>query len=190
MILWRRELALAWKVPLPQGSGDPCPALAREGVHCFSRNMSLAVIRQLGRPGIVTLDSQTGQPSYAVLTSLTDNAATLQADGTEQTVTLTALAQRWQGEFGTLWRSPEGWSDNPRDGQGGPAIDWAAAQLAAAKGTTPPAGPAKLDARLREEVRAFQLAQGLPVDGRPGPLTFMQLNRTAGVDEPRLRTQP
>ena len=185
-----RELAQAWKVPLPPGGGDPCPALAREQVQCFSRNMSLAVIRQLGRPGIVTLDAQTGQPSYAVLVSLTDTTATLQADGTEQTVTLAALAQRWQGEFGTLWRSPEGWHDSTRDGQGGPAIDWAAAQVAAAKGTAPPAKPAKLDARLREEVRAFQVAQGLPADGRPGPLTFMQLNRTAGVDEPRLRSQP
>jgi general secretion pathway protein A len=34
---------------------------------------------------------------------------------------------------------------------------------------------------------AFQLAQGLPADGRPGPLTFMQLNRVAEVDEPRLQ---
>jgi general secretion pathway protein A len=185
-----RELAQGWKVSLPPGSGDPCAALAREQLQCFSKNMSLAVIRQLGRPGIVTLDSQTGQPSYAVLVSLTDSTATLQADGTEQTVTLTALAQRWQGDFGTLWRSPDGWHDNPRDGLGGPAIDWAAEQLAAVKGTVPPAKPVKLDARLREEVRAFQVAQGLPVDGRPGPLTFMQLNRTAGVDEPRLRSQP
>ena len=39
-------------------------------------------------------------------------------------------------------------------------------------------------------VLAFQLAQGLPADGRPGPMTFMQLNRAAGVDEPRLQTAP
>lgn len=185
-----RELARAWKQPLADGEGDPCPALAREHVQCFSKNLSLAVIRQLGRPGIVTLDSQTGQPSYALLVSLTDRTATLQAAGTEQTVTLDALAQRWQGDFGTLWRSPEGWREKPRDGQGGPAIDWVAAQIATAKGATPPARPAKLDTRLREEVRAFQVAQGLPADGRPGPLTYMQLNRAAGVDEPRLRTQP
>jgi general secretion pathway protein A len=183
-----RELARAWKLPPPEGTGDPCPAFARDGVQCFGRNLSLAMIRQLGRPGIVTLDSDSGQPSYAILTGLTDRSATLQAAGTEQTVTLAALAQRWQGDFATLWRTPEGWSD--KDGQGGPALTWVATQLAASRGAPAPTRAAKLDPHLREEVRAFQVAQGLPADGHPGPLTYMQLNRAAGVDEPRLRTEP
>src|SRR5207237_1045153 len=185
-----RELARAWKLPAAAASGDPCAAFAREGVQCFGRTLSLAVIRQLGRPGIVTLDTASGQPSYAILTALTPQTATLQAAGTEQTVTLAALAARWQGDFATLWRVPEGYRETLRDGQGGPAVEWVATQIAAVKGGPAPAGPAKLDARLREDVRAFQVAQGLPADGRPGPLTYMQLNRVAGVDEPRLRAEP
>ncbi len=39
---------------------------------------------------------------------------------------------------------------------------------------------------LAQRVRAFQLAQGLPLDGVAGPLTLMQLNRDPGADEPRL----
>jgi general secretion pathway protein A len=183
-----RELAQAWKLPPPEG--DPCPALAREQVQCFSRNLSLPVIRQLGRPGIVTLDTQTGQPSYAILTGLTDRAATLRAAGTEQTVTLAALAERWQGDFATLWRAPAGYQEAIRDGQGGPSVEWIAVQLAAARGVSAAPGPARLDARMRADLRAFQVAQGLPVDGRPSPLTYMQLNRAGGVDEPRLRTEP
>ncbi|MBC5785903.1 AAA family ATPase [Ramlibacter sp. USB13] len=185
-----RELAGAWKVALPEGTGNPCSAFAREQVHCFEKNLSLAVIRQLGRPGIVTLDADTGRPSYALLVGLNEQSATLQAAGTEQTVTLAALAQRWQGDFATLWRAPEGYRDTPRDGQGGAAVDWVAAQLASAQGTPAPRRPARLDAKLRDDVRAFQVAQGLPADGRPGPLTYMQLNRAAGVEEPRLRAQP
>jgi len=102
-----RELAHAWKLPVEEG--DACGVLARLQVQCFTRTMNLALIRQLGRPGIVTLDSGSGQPSYAILAGLTDSTATLRAAGTEQTVTLTALAQRWQGDFGTLWRAPEGY---------------------------------------------------------------------------------
>jgi general secretion pathway protein A len=183
-----RELAQAWKLPVPPG--DPCAALAREQVLCFSKNASLPLIRQLGRPGIVTLDAQTGQPSYAILTALTAQTATLRAAGTEQTVTLAALAERWQGDFATLWRAPVGYAGRAKDGQGGPAIDWVAARLASTRGDAAPTSPGKLDAKLRAEVRAFQVAQGLPADGRPGPLTYMQLNRVSGVEEPRLRAEP
>jgi general secretion pathway protein A len=183
-----RELAQAWKLPVAQG--DPCAAFAREQVHCFTRNLNLALIRQLGRPGIVTLDADTGRPSYAILSGLTDQTATLRAAGTEQTVTLAALAQRWRGDFATLWRAPADYRERLPDGQGGPAVEWIATRLAFAKGAPAPTGAAKLDAALRAEVRAFQLAQGLPADGQPGPLTYMQLNRVAGVDEPRLRTEP
>ncbi len=183
-----RELAQAWKIPVPQG--DPCAALAREQVLCFSKNVGLPLIRQLGRPGIVTLDAHSGQPSYAILTSLTAQTATLRAAGTEQTVTLAALAERWQGDFATLWRAPGGYRERLKDGSGGPAIEWVAGRLATVRGEPAPAGAARLDARLRAELRAFQVAQGLPADGRPGPLTYMQLNRVTGVEEPRLRAEP
>lgn len=183
-----RELAQAWKLPLPDAAGNPCAALAREGVQCYQKTLGLPLIRQLGRPGIVTLDADSGQPSYAVLVALTEQSATLQAAGTEQTVTLAALAQRWKGDFATLWRTPAGQLE--RDGSSGPGVDWIAARLATARGEPAPAAGARLDARLQEQLRAFQVAQGLPADGRPGPLTYMQLNRVAGVDEPRLRTQP
>ena len=181
-----RELARAWK--LAPGEGDACRALEREQVQCFSRPMNLALIRQLGRPGFVTLDSQSGKPSYALLIALTADSATLRAGDGEQTVTLQALAARWRGEFSTLWRAPPGY--NGRVAERGPVVDWLAATLAAAEGAPPPKGQQHLDAALGARVLAFQLAQGLPADGRPGPMTFMQLNRAAGVDEPKLHTAP
>jgi general secretion pathway protein A len=183
-----RELARAWK--LAPGEGDACRALQREQVQCFSRPMTLALIRQLARPGIVTLDAASGRPSYALLTALTADSATLRAGDGEQTVTLAALAARWRGEFATLWRSPPGYNNRIGDGQGGPVVDWIATTLTAFDGAPPPSGPKSLDAGLRSRVLAFQLAQGLPADGRPGPMTFMQLNRVAGLDEPRLQTAP
>ncbi|HSH91157.1 MAG TPA: AAA family ATPase [Ramlibacter sp.] len=181
-----RELAQAWKAEADDG--EPCKALPKEQLHCFSRNLNLALIRELGRPGIVTLDAATGSPSYALLTGLTRDSATLRAAGTEQTVTLAALAARWQGDFATLWRAPPGYAG--KTAERGETVDWMAAKLAALDGAKAPAGPQVLDASLKARLRAFQLAHGLPVDGQPGPMTFMQLNRAAGVDEPRLRTEP
>jgi general secretion pathway protein A len=183
-----RELARAWQ--LAPGEGDPCRAFQREQVQCFSRAMNLALIRQLGRPGIVTLDAGSGKPSYALLTSLTADSATLRAGASVQTVTLPALAARWHGEFATLWRAPPGYSGSIAERAGGPAVDWIAATLARLNGTPAPSGPQTLDPAMKSRVLAFQVAQGLPADGRPGPLTFMQLNRAAGIDEPRLQTAP
>ncbi|MDB5946311.1 MAG: Peptidoglycan-binding domain 1 [Ramlibacter sp.] len=183
-----RELAKAWQQT--PGEGDPCRALQREQVQCFSREMNLALIRQLGRPGIVTLDARSGRPSYALLTALTADSATLRAGDSEQTVTLPALAARWRGEFATLWRAPPGYGGRIGDGESGAALSWLTTQLAALDGVAPTSGPPKFDAAMKSRVLAFQLAQGLPADGRPGPMTFMQLNRAAGVDEPRLQTAP
>lgn len=180
-----RELGEAWKLVLPEG-GDPCQLAQREDLQCFSRKLPLALIRQLDRPGIVTLDAAAGRPSYALLVALGESSATLRADGTEQTVTLAALAERWDGDFATLWRSPVGFKARAAKG---PAVDWLTTQLAAIKGPDAVAAKAGTTA-LAAQIHAFQLAQGLPADGKPGAMTYMQLNRAAGIDEPRLRKLP
>jgi general secretion pathway protein A len=146
------------------------------------------LIRELGRPGIVALDVASGRPSYALLTGLTRDTATLRAAGTEQTVTLTALASRWRGDFATLWRAPPGYTGKLPDAPGA-TVDWIAARLAAVNGLAPPTGRRVLDESLKAQLRAFQLARGLNADGQVGPMTLMQLNRAAGVEEPRLRTE-
>jgi general secretion pathway protein A len=165
-----RELATAWKTDTVEG--EPCAALAKQRLQCFTKTLNLALIRELDRPGIVTLDAEQGTPSYALLTKLTRDTATLRAAGTEQTVTLDALAARWKGEFATLWKAPPGYT--PRETKA-ETLDWIAARLGVPN-----------DAQLRAKLRTFQLAHGLPADGLPGPMTFMQLNRAGGADEPRL----
>ncbi|MBC7601549.1 MAG: AAA family ATPase, partial [Ramlibacter sp.] len=181
-----RELAKGWNAQV--GEGDPCRALVREQLQCFTRNVGLPMIRELGRPGIIKLDATSGSPSYALLTAVSRDTATLSAAGTEQTVTLAALAARWQGDFATLWRAPPGYTGLNIEARGA-TIDWIATKLAAIDKRAPPAGPRTLDNSLKTQLRAFQLSHGLEPDGQPGPMTFMQLNRAAGVDEPRLRTQ-
>jgi general secretion pathway protein A len=179
-----RELASLWKVQVPEGNA--CAELAKQQLQCFNKNLNLALIRELGRPGIVTLDAQQGTPSYALLTALTQDSATLRAAGTEQTVTLAALATRWNGEFATLWKAPPGYS--PRGETRGETADWIASRLSAADGQ-PAEAHGTMDTAMKARLRTFQLAHGLPADGQPGPMTFMQLNRAGGADEPRLASR-
>ena len=182
-----RELAPLWG--LAESTEDPCHAAARAQTLCFKGTTSLALIRQLARPGWVTLYDDRKQPFYALLTGLSDDAAWLQVGGTPLRLPLATLANLWRGEFATFWRAPPGFARGIADGASGPAVDWLATQLASFNGQPAPAAGQVFDSALRARIQAFQLAQGLQPDGRPGPMTLMQLNRTAGVPEPRLRTE-
>ncbi len=181
-----RELATVWGLAL--GDGDPCQAAEQQQVVCFRSSIStLALIRQLGRPGIVTLHDESHQPVYALLSGLSNEGATLRMGGVSHTVSLLSLAQMWQGDFATFWRAPPGYANRIVDAGSGPAADWLVARLATLQGDAPPGDKRAPDAALKSRVYAFQLAQGLKADGLAGPTTFMQLNRAIGVDEPHLQ---
>jgi general secretion pathway protein A len=171
-----RELALHWNVAI--GEGDACAVVAQARLACFrSANGGLAVARQLGRPGLISLHQAQGAPVYALLVGVNATQATLQAGDARFDLTLPALARVWRGDFATYWRIPRGWRDG--GGMAPQARTWIDQQLSAAGY----AGPQP----LADRVRAFQLAQGLPTDGLAGAMTLMRLNRAAGIDEPRLQ---
>ncbi len=177
-------LAQRWKVEL--GGADPCVTAPVQQLACARTTMTLALIRQLDRPGIVTLRDASGKPAYALLTALGADSATLQVGEQAMGASLGALAAVWDGEFSTLWRAPAAYRNPLAEGSSGPAVDALATQLAAWFGEPAPAAGRAFDAALRARVSAFQRAQGLKPDGIAGPTTFMQLNRVAGIDEPRL----
>jgi general secretion pathway protein A len=179
-----RELAGLWQLEL--GDGDPCLAAQRSGVHCHRASFSLATIRQLNRPGILTLQDQDGRTGYALITGLGPQEAILRAGAGPQKLPLSALAERWRGEFATLWHAPPNYDNKVVDGGGGPVAAWLSEQLRALQGGPQPGSASAPEVALRSRIYAFQLAQGLTPDGLAGPVTFMQLNRATGVDEPRL----
>lgn len=181
-----RALAVRWKADLGHADGDPCPAAQAQLLPCYRTTTTLAVIRQLGRPGIVTLRDASDRPAYALLTGLGADAATLTSGDVTMTVPLSQLATIWRGEFATFWRAPGSYRVPLQPGSSGPVVEALAAQLATLSGDAAPAGRQGFDAALQARVSAFQRAQGLQPDGIVGPTTFMQLNRASGVDEPRL----
>ena len=179
-----RALGREWQVALDGVA--PCEAAIAARLQCFSRNGSMALLRQLGRPALLTLHNSEGQTAWAVLTGLGPQSASLRIGTTTRPVPLDALAALWQGEFATLWRTPPGYTDKVVDGHTGPPVDWLAARLAALDRKPAPQGPQVMGGALKARLQAFQSAQGIAPDGRAGPLTFMLLNHATGVDEPRL----
>ena len=189
------ELTQAWATLSPSwqlsaNSADPCAAAAAQQLQCYrTTKLNLPLLRQLARPGILTLQADDNAARYAVLVGMTDQTATLQIGGERHTVGLSALARRWRGDFATLWRAPYGYNPAARGGATGPAITQLARQLDQLEGTTARAtssAPQQLDTELRDRVRDFQRSHGLQADGQPGPMTYMQLESALGGNTPRL----
>ncbi|MDH3209960.1 MAG: AAA family ATPase [Burkholderiaceae bacterium] len=181
-----RELAPLWNLAL--GDADPCQAAELRGVHCFRKASTLPLIRQLDRPGILTLNEDGNKAVYALLTGLTSRTATLRIAGTSTTLPLDVLTQMWRGDFATFWRVPPGYRDNVAIADSSQVADWIRAQLAALQGNTQHSINESMSAPLKSKIRAFQRAYALTPDGVAGPITLMQLNRATGVDEPSLDT--
>ncbi len=189
------DLTQAWATLSPSwqlaaNSADPCAAAAAQQLQCYrTTKLNLPLLRQLGRPGILTLQSDDNTARYAVLVGMTDQTATLQIGTERHTVGLSALAHRWRGDFATLWRAPDGYNPAGRGGATGPAITQLARQLDQLEGTTARAtssAPQQLDTELKNRVRDFQRSHGLQADGQPGPMTYMQLESALGNNTPRL----
>jgi general secretion pathway protein A len=178
-----RELALRWNVSI--GEGDPCVAVLQAQLACYrSGSGGLLQLRQAGRPSMLMLraPNASGYPSgpvaYAILTGMDEQSATVHAGNQVFKVSWPALTRVWRGEFATFWRTPAGWRDGVDLLADGPLKAWLDLQLT----RVGYAGPRPLPARLR----AYQLAQGLAVDGKAGPLTLMMLGKGESTTEPRL----
>ncbi|MEY2800430.1 MAG: peptidoglycan-binding protein [Pseudomonadota bacterium] len=180
----------AWRALAPVWGWAPAaerPVCDQAGDHqtrCWRQRLTLADLRRLDRPGLLTLQAADAPPSAALLVALRPDAAVLRGAQGEQVLPLPELAAQWRGDFATLWRTPEGYRGRLGEQAPAPQAQWLTRQLAIAQiGVPLPAA-----ASLRQRIAAFQTAEGLPADGMAGPRTLMHLNRATGVDEPRLST--
>jgi general secretion pathway protein A len=180
-----RSLSPSWNIDTD--SRDPCLAVAPRLLCYRGSELTVPLLRQLDRPGILTLQVGNQAAVYAVLIGLNAQNAVLQIGGSEHAVSLISLARFWRGEFATYWQPPAGY----KPGQAGPHWSQLSRQLAQLEGRTVPEDDAMpSEAALFERVRAFQAGQGIKPDGHAGPMTFMQLEKALGGKGPSLQVGP
>jgi general secretion pathway protein A len=182
-----RQLAALWGQTVPEG--EFCPAAAKLNLRCLHAKGGLDDLRRLDRPAVLKLNDDPIAPRFALLTAMDSQRATLSIGGKSEQVNLDTLANRFDGSFITLWRTPRGWRDEVSAGDHGPDVDWLAKRLAALRGQKKPQDDQPLDGATQHLLREFQISQNLKADGVAGPKTFIRLSQLAGVSEPRLQTQ-
>jgi general secretion pathway protein A len=180
-VAWR-ALARLWNVKL--APGQACAAVAQYGLRCYRATGGMAAVRDIGRPAIIRLTTDSGDDVYIVLVGLNEKSAAFRSGDTELTLPLAELAGRWHGDLATLWRPPSGYRPGNPLATDGELSSWLTQRLAVAGG---PSSPAINAGNLAASISAFQVAHGLQPDGLVGPLTLMRLNRESGIEEPRLR---
>jgi general secretion pathway protein A len=181
-----RQLAALWGTTLDD-TAPPCEAAQASNLHCYTSTGGFAELRQLDRPAVLTLRDEAGHTYYAVLVTLDAAEANLRIGGETRKLGIVALARQFDGTFTTWWSAPRDYRPRIANGEHGEEVDWIALQLAKLNGTSAPAAGKAFDPEMARQVREFQFAQGLKVDGMVGPRTIMQLNRAAGIEEPRLQ---
>ena len=164
-------LAAAWGLQASDGR-EPCRSARTLGLACWEGRIDFALLQRLDRPLLLVLQGG----GLVLLRALRGQTAAVEGAGGVQQLPLAGLQAQWDGKVLAWWRPP------PGDERA-----WTLERLLELQGPETAVGArAPQDEILRRRVFAFQLGQGLPLDGLADPLTLMQLNRASGVAEPRL----
>lgn len=170
---WQHLLGL-WKLPAEAITVDPsgpCTPAARTDVHCVQGDSRLEALLALDRPLLLRLHDGDAN-AWALLLGADVRDARVRIGQRSVDLDRVLLQSRWDGGYAGLWQGPAMLASPPQPGASGPAVDWIRSRLPSA-GDVVPGTP--YDAALRESVREFQNARGLPADGIAGPLTLMAL---------------
>jgi general secretion pathway protein A len=183
---YRRLLAL-WGTTLLDNR-DPCGQAAKAGLACFDQRGSWAEVRMLNRPAILTLTDDRGRKHRVVLTTLSDQFATLTFGDHNEQIPLDEVSKAWFGDFTVVWRPK---TRRPRllsVGMSGEEVRWLRRSLNALHGpVTEPVRSDLFDRDLAVAVENFQREHRLNVDGIAGIQTQIILETAlADPDSPLL----
>ena len=181
-----QALLQKWQLPADAGSTDPIancdvpPSAPR--LHCARGVATLDKLATLGLPALLRMRGGDA-PAWVLLLGLDALNVRLQVGQEVLDVDRVALERAWTGDYVALWRAPAALELAPgalpanvfATGASGPVIDWVAARLQPGH-LGPSAGPAQVDAAMREAVREFQRSRGLAGDGVIGPETLIALS--------------
>jgi general secretion pathway protein A len=171
-----------WGAEFQPGAGLACDQADARGLSCVWQRGSLAQLKLINRPAILSLVDDQGSAHQVVLSEIGPDGAKLIVGSGETQVPIGELADYWFGEFLVLWRPQTSALRPLRAGMRGDDVRWLRQGLEHLSGL--PASDATLDyfdAELQQLVENFQRSRRLEVDGVAGLQTQLVLDSALGT---------
>jgi general secretion pathway protein A len=171
-----------WGTQFQAGAALGCEQADAQGLSCVWQRGSLAQLKLINRPAILSLVAPNGAAHQVVLAGLDADGAKLRIGSSETRVPIAELVDSWFGEFLVMWR-PQTDSLRPlRAGMRGEDVRWLRQGLERLSGL--PASTVTqdyFDAELQHLVEEFQRSRRLAVDGIAGLQTQLVLDAALGA---------
>lgn len=183
-----QELFKSWNQPYDKTSLMPaCKQAISHSLSCLHKQGNINSLKTYDRPAVLSLINDEGDTLHVTITSINDNLATVYSNNTAYTIKLSELDRYWYGSFVLLWKKPEHYSAAIKPGDRGEMINWLYTQLIKIKNQhLPDMIFNTYDKQMLQQVKDFQLQQGLTADGIVGPVTIIHLNTQSGMKVPSL----
>jgi general secretion pathway protein A len=178
-----------WGIDYNPAAGTACAQAEAQGYSCYYQRGSLNGIRQLDRPGVLTLTDSQGRTHEPVLVSLNKDVAELSFGGDHVSFPVDEVADIWFGQFLLIWRPPGGTTLAISPGMQNESVRWLRQSLAALDSDYQPqaADSDFFDEGLQQQLTAFQRQHRLEADGLAGQKTQIIINSLLAQDgTPRL----
>jgi general secretion pathway protein A len=177
-----------WDVAYTPGTARACSQAQQYQLYCLFQRGSLAQVRNLDRPVILTLRDAGSREHQVVLSGLNDSVAVMVIGDESYEVSVSELDDFWFGEYLLLWRPQSGQVKEYYPGMRDAGIKWLRNSLAEIQGEpVAPTDSDVYDAELEARVREYQRDRRLSVDGLVGYRTQIMINTDlSNVEKPRL----
>ncbi len=164
---------------------NPCLVLKDADYVCEkTRINSWDELKDINRPGLITLATPDKKWVYALIIGLSENHALLLENATQKIVPWSEIANLWNGDLLYVWSRPRGFEANLQMGDKSDLVTWVAEQFATLDKQPAPLTRQFFTERLQKRIELFQSTQNILPDGVINAQTLRRLNEVLGVDKP------
>ena len=171
---------------------NPCADARAVGLRCLERRGTWAMLAGINLPSLISLADPNEKKVYAVITGLSGPTVTLDINGRRIVADTAKVTPFWSGDYLTLWKRPPGFWRDLEPGMQGEDVLFLRQSLAKIWGGSADVENAQTyDAKLKEQVTAFQKSRQIKPTGIVRDMTLLLLNRaTENPSHPSLSEKP